>query len=142
MNELEAFTKIIGSHEVQFAPPDVIHVIIRGVLDEADVRELIHLTTSQSDLLGSKMCCICDMSQFERMTSAVRKVSVSVDRPYPYYAVAFLGASFATRTILEMVMRAGRIVSRKHFHFTHKFVISNDEALAFFDEQRRKQEQS
>lgn len=134
--EAEAETKIVGTHEFQFVPPDEIRFVLRGVLNDDDTRSYLDFLFAQGDKAGRKLYSAYDLSAWERVSEESRKLVINVERPYPYAALAIVGASFSTRALASMILRAGGLVAPKKFGFPWKFVASMAEAHAWFEELR------
>jgi len=127
-----------NQHEFQFEPPDQLRFVIRGEFTDADVDPYLDFIFSQANRSGGLVYSVYDLSRFTRATAGARQRVVNVARPYPYAALAVIGAGFSTRTVATMILTAGKLVAPKHFTFPIKFFSSLDDANAWFDEIRKK----
>ncbi|MBK9258931.1 MAG: hypothetical protein IPM54_03770 [Polyangiaceae bacterium] len=128
----------VGTHEFRFVPPDQIHFVMRGEFKGAHVDPYFDFVFSHGESTGGLLYSVYDLSEFTRATESGRKRVINPGRLYPYAALAVIGASFSTRTVAKMILRAGKLVAPKHFNFPIKFVSTMDDAQAWFDELRRK----
>lgn len=129
---------IISTHEYRFVPPNEIRFHLRGTFDGPDVEAHFQFAFKYADRCGGWVNCVVDMTKFTRVTESARHLLTRPPRPYPYHGCALLGASFATRTIANMVISAGRVLTPKSFTYPIKFVNTWDEAHAWFEELEKK----
>ena len=126
-----------GSNEFQFIPPDRVHFIFRGVFDDSDADAYLDFVFQHGDQSNRLLYAAYDLSAFTRATEAGRKRVINVGRPYPYAALAVIGASFSTRTVAGMILTAGRLIAPQKFNFPIKFLTTMTDAGAWFDEVRK-----
>lgn len=136
MSVVEEPSKMIGRHELRFMHPDMCHCALRGVLDEKETEILISTIHGYRDVAGQPLFAIYDLSEFGRLTVGVRNVALHGDYAESYAAVAIVGASFTTRTFVDMFTRAARLVSKSSFSIEYRFSDSTEAALAWFEELR------
>lgn len=137
MRATEPESKTFGANEVFFLAPDVISCSLRGIMTETDATELTKFVTASVEYVGGPVFAIYDLSEFERLSVGVRNATLHGDWGSAYRAMALLNASFATRTFIDMVARAGKIISKQPLGFQHRFAKTPNEALAWFDELRQ-----
>lgn len=135
MNHSPNDVTIVGTHEFRFVPPDEMHFVMRGEFGERDVEPYLKFIFDRD--LSRTHYCVYDLREFTRVTAEGRKQVIHVGRPYPFGALAIIGADFSQRTVAGMILTAGRLVAPKHFTFSHKFVANLSEAQNWFDELRR-----
>lgn len=138
MSEIKAATVACGKHEFQFVPPDQVRFVFRGDFEESDADAYFDFIFKHADQCNKRLYSAYDLSAFKRASEGGRKRVINVGRPYPYAALAIVGANFSTRAVAGMILRAGRLVAPKTFNFPYKFVASMDDADAWFDELRNR----
>jgi hypothetical protein len=126
----------IGAHELRTIPPDIVHCILREILVEAEARELNARVATYATDVGGGLFAIYDLSLFSRISAGVRNILIEGTAPSPYAGIALIGASFTTRTFVDMLARAAKVVARNPMAFPHKFVKSPEEAFLWFDQLR------
>ncbi|MBK9265437.1 MAG: hypothetical protein IPM54_37330 [Polyangiaceae bacterium] len=129
---------IVGPHEFRFVPPNQVRFYLRDTFDGPEVEAHLQFGYKYAELCGGLVECIVDMSQFKRVTESGRQRLTRVERPYPYHGCALLGGSFPTRTIANMIIAAGRVLTPKSFSFPIKFVDTWEDAEAWFQELQAK----
>jgi hypothetical protein len=137
MRRSESEPVIAGPHECRFVPPDQVHFILRGEFTETHAGPYLDFIFSHGEQAGGRLYCVYDLTSFTRITAGGRERVVRVDRPYPFGALAVIGANFSSRTLAGMILSAGRLLAPKHFGFPHKFVVTMADAAAWFDELRK-----
>jgi hypothetical protein len=133
----EAEVKIVGSHRFEFIPPNRCFFAIVGTMDEEHAASYLAFLYKHADAFGGPLEGVYDISRMNRMTIGARSRIVNVSRQFPLTAIALVGANFSIRTLVGMIITAGRLVAPKHFTFAHKFVATADEADAWLDEVRK-----
>lgn len=130
-------TRLFGANECKFIPPDQVHFTFRGRVQEADAVVHNELLYTYADAAKRDVYVMYNLAQFEGDTYAARKRVNEIDRPHPYAGVAIIGANFAMRTLVGMIIRSGRLLSPERFKLPIRFVATMDEAQAWFDELRK-----
>lgn len=130
----------IADHAFWFVPPDQIHFAFRGEFAEGHADTYLDFVFKHADESGRPLYSMYDLSTFTRATEGGRKCVINVKRPYPYAALAVVGAPFSTRAVAEMILTAGRLIAPKHFSFPIKFWATAADAEAWFDELREKRD--
>lgn len=138
MSKLQLESVHVGSHEFQFTAPDQLHFLLRGEFDERHVAPYLDFIFSRGAAYGGQFYAAYDLTKFTRITAGARQGVINVERPYPFAALAVIGASFSSRAIANMILTAGKILSPKHFIFPIHFVSTKSHADAWFDELRNK----
>ncbi|AKT40247.1 hypothetical protein [Chondromyces crocatus] len=115
----------IGTHEVDFEPPDLITIRVKGDVLEGD-----------ADLLCTfcERCCeglvrnfvIADLTQLGVFPSGVRKRLALRMRELPNEGTVVIGASFTARILMQCLIQAMQLAMRRQA--TTVFV--DDEAAA------------
>ncbi|HMY18701.1 MAG TPA: hypothetical protein PKA58_20380 [Polyangium sp.] len=137
MSELQPESVVSGPQEYRFIPPDLIQLHLRGSFDGPEVEAHLDFVHRHAARCGGWVYALADLTQLERITESGRRRLTRVETPYPYKACALLGASFATRTIANMIVSAGKALAPQSFHFPVKFVNTYEQANAWFDELHR-----
>lgn len=137
----EATVQVVGTHEFRFTPPRSLHFILRETLTETDAEAyiaFIHQHSAQADDVVLE--ATIELGELRRVTQSAQTTFIKAPQRYPYNGVAFVGAAFSIRILVEMIIKAGKVVAADQFKFDHKFVNSVAEAELFFEKLRRKQE--
>lgn len=138
MNDVKT-EMFVGQHEFKFIEPDQVHFVLRGVFEEAHAEPYLDFIFSHGERCGGLLCSVYDLTNFTRIDARARtRIVTDVKRAYPYRALAVIGASFSMRTVVGMILTAGRRLAPNYFTFQHKFVSTIGEANTWFDELRRK----
>ncbi|HVJ92663.1 MAG TPA: hypothetical protein VM580_22840, partial [Labilithrix sp.] len=105
--------KQIGPHTLWFEPDnDFIVVVQVGKLDAAHASELTSFVRERAALKGrAPMYMLADHRQATGITSEARKVfsTPSSDLPSFEFNVATFGASFAMRTVVNLLFKATKL---------------------------------
>jgi len=138
MRDPKADEMVVGVHEFRFVPPRRAIFVMRQVLEEEHVIAYMEFIDAHVSRNNGPLDALFDVSALTGVTPSARAKLVTGKRDLPYARVAIVGASFSIRTIVNMLLRAGKIVSPKKFSFAFKFVDSVDEANTWFDESPNK----
>lgn len=137
MNEFGEHVRI-GAHEFLFIEPDEVHGIFRGVCED-DVGEAFRqFMYAHADRIDRRLFVLMDLTKFEWISPTSRRDIVAVNRPFPVRCGAFVGTGFSSRVLVNMVMKAGRVLAPKYFDFHYEFFATSAEAVVWFSELRKK----
>lgn len=134
----EPQSTIFGVHEFQFVPPDTLRFFLRGEFGDSDCEAYLDAIFQRVQGQTSTLYAIYDLTQLTRVAEGARKRLIHVKRAYPYGGIAVMVSTLSMRAVVEMMMRAGKLVAADRFGFPYKFVKSVEEADAWFDELRKK----
>jgi hypothetical protein len=125
----------IGSHSLQFEPPNVCVITYRGDIVEDEVAELFEAIRLLVDSTKA-FFFIIDLRQQSNLTPAARKrVSQELKAIQPQ-AVAIIGASFPVRVLVILIEKAAGVLSKADRPF-NRFFDAEADARAWIEERRR-----
>jgi hypothetical protein len=132
--------KPFGSHMHRFEPPDLYFTRMNGEVSEDDVRTQFEAIRTLSKRTGHNILWLSDVRKMGSFTPEARRVVAEETRKDALAGVrasAAVGASFTTRVLLTLLLRAIRML-RPDKHRPWTFVETEAEARAFLDEQRKR----
>ena len=124
-----------GHPDVWIEEPDILHVTMRGTLDEAQAVALLEAQLAAA-VGWSHGIVFCDVSGLEWMSMAARRRFADTRNDGPRRAVIVIGANATLRTLAELLFRAVRALRPVHASPT-RFVRDLAEARAAVAELRR-----
>lgn len=116
-----------GKHSVIYEKDRIFHFLLRGNLSRGDTQEVQRLIFEYADRYGS-FAFLVDVSTMSGLDPAARQLWARPVRSYPFDAAYLYGSSFAIRTLILSVYRAGKLLL-PHF-FQWQIVMPPDEATA------------
>jgi hypothetical protein len=129
---------VSNQHEYRFMPPDRCAFVLRGPFEEGDAAAYTQFIYQHADRLNTLLCATYDISKLTRLTDGARSHLMGVRRAFPLKRIALIGASFSTRMMATMVIRAGRMVAPDKWGFEYEFFPSPDEAETWLENPRSK----
>jgi len=126
-------TEFIGRHEHRFQPPNRVYIVLHGVIDAREIEAQNAFLRDRSEEAGKRLRSICNLDDFEGMTTDARRYIVKMDREYPYVGMAFAGGNFMSRTVAGTVLRAARHLAPHHFTFPIFFGKTIEECEKWLD---------
>lgn len=117
----------VGDHTIIYEPDRVFHFFLRGHLRLSDTIEIQRLVFDYGDRYGS-FAFLVDVTKMAGLDPAARKLWAGPSRSYPFEVAYLYGSSFATRTLILSVYRAGKLLL-PHF-FTWAIKMPPDEESA------------
>ncbi len=123
-----------GEHKVEFEEPDLLVVTLVGTLSRDEGLALVEARNAHTEG-KSYFMVLCHLRDFSGISIAGNRALAEQPDTRPQ-AIVFVGASFRSRVIAEMVVRAASIFAKQKwwFHFAH----TESEARAWLDEIRPK----
>jgi hypothetical protein len=117
--------------------PDAYALRVRGKLDSETIGWIVEQTLAT--LAGGRpVYLLCDMTGYEGVTRAGRKLVGERSLEAVPRAMAIFGVSFTLRISIEMIVRAALLLSRKSLRV--RFFDNEAEARAWLAEVRRQDE--
>lgn len=138
MSNIEARLIHVGAHEFEFVPPDKLRFTLRGALADDDAATYLDFIYAHAAKGMGRLYVSYDLAEMTRIDGQARQRVAKVLRPYPFAGIAIVGASFSTRMLVGMIIRAAKIIKPEFVDFPHKFMGSMAEADTWFDELRNK----
>jgi hypothetical protein len=126
----------LGRHVIRWEPPDLLFVSLRGPASVADAAQVQAIYDAVHERAGN-FYVVFDTSRLEFMEAGARAAWIRRDKPYPIRHVVAFGASFALRTLIITVYRAGRLVAPASFPFPFEWAENEEKARLRIDEIRR-----
>jgi hypothetical protein len=84
------------------------------------------------------LAALVDLDGVGDVDARIRRLFARPKRPYPVYAVAYYGGTFASRVLMQTVVRAGRFIAPKSFPFDMDFLETEAEARRFLETARKR----
>lgn len=130
MNERIAYHPDVWSEA-----PDVLHVTMRGTIDEGEAERL--LAAQFGAIAGwEHVIVLCDVSALAWMSMDARRKFAATRNDGPRRAIVVIGANATVRTLANLLFRAVQALSPAHHSPTH-FAGDLAEARAAIPELRR-----
>jgi hypothetical protein len=124
----------IGTHELVFEPPDLLVMILHGLILEEQVARYGELRASLVEG-QNHVLILLDLRDYTEMSPGSRKAMADIVESRPQ-ATACIGASFRFRVLADMVATASRFFGRTRT--TVGFFANEAAARAWLGEMRRK----
>lgn len=140
MSDHDTAPLVVGPHQFRFTPPNRVSFIFRDTFDEDHAAAYIHFVHAQADRCGGVLEGIVDVRGLSRVTAGARSRVTKAHKAYPYRHIALVGASFSMRTVIDMVIKAGRVIAPSTFTFSYAFVSTLAEGEAWLEAMRGKTE--
>ena len=135
---LERWERTFGDHTMSLEAPDILILRIKGDLEEAHVgpirEELNRVCRELPYVFG-----LVDMSRMGTITASARKAAAAQRNP-PNLSNAVFGASFTQRVLIQLVIKAVRVL--RGVAPTMGMFETEVEARAWIHEQRRARSQA
>lgn len=123
-----------GMHRVSYEEPDLLVVRLHGFVSRDEMAQILDARSALTEGLGHFLI-LCDLREFTSL--ALKANRLLADRPDPRpQAVAFVGASFRSRVLADMTIRAASIFAKRLS--PHHFCREEGEARAWLDGVRQK----
>jgi hypothetical protein len=132
--------KPFGSHMHRFEPPDLYHTRMDGEVSEDDVRTQFEAIRTLSKHAGHTIFWMSDVRKMGSFTTEARRAVAEETRKDALAGIrasAAFGASFPTRVVVTLLLRAIRALKPAKAR-PYAFVDTEAEARAFLDEQRKR----
>jgi len=126
----------IGNHTIR-VEDGVLQIFFAGRMDVDEVKLLQTRIFEAGDRFGL-LTCLVDLDKLVDFDAGVRGLLARPARPYPFDAVAYFGGTFAVRTLVTTVNRAGRFIAPKAFAFDGRTFATEAEARRFLETARQK----
>jgi hypothetical protein len=120
----------LSGHELRYSPPDLLDLSIRGPFTPADSARFLEVVFDTGSQKGP-FFLRCDVRGMTEVPSQSRALLSRIERPYPYLGIAFVGASFPMRVIIDTILRAGNLLVPTYFGFPFAFHADWDAAGAW-----------
>lgn len=131
--------RCIGNHVLRFEGADFVVVEMSGVIQPGEIHTINEVFHERLFAEG-RLFVLCFTANVTGMDPAARRESKARPRnPPPTYA-AILGASFVSRVVIDMIMRAANLLADAKL--THRFFSGEAEARAWLEEMRARQPRS
>lgn len=123
-----------GGHTLSFEDPDLVRVVFDG---EVDLKQLYEMNDLVREFKASRgtIYLVADARKGLGFSAEARKAVSDDPKLSPYAATAFFGASFAMKTIVNMLNRAMALMGRSTGGVM-TFVDTEEEARAWVAKQR------
>ncbi|HVJ89218.1 MAG TPA: STAS/SEC14 domain-containing protein [Labilithrix sp.] len=125
----------IGAHEAWYEPDSgFVHKVIRGTMNADEVRQLTAFVLKFAN--DGAVYCLINYRESKGLTKEARKVTAEIGAAsiLQNYCAIF-GASFAVRTILNLVLKTTEIAQGKPFPV--RFTADESEAREWLSERKR-----
>ncbi|MBK9259091.1 MAG: hypothetical protein IPM54_04580 [Polyangiaceae bacterium] len=132
--------KPFGSHTHRFEPPDVYFTRVNGNVTGDDMRTQVEAIRALSQRAGRPMFWLVDVSKMGTVSAEARQLAAAASKgeEQPILGGSFIfGASFTTRVVVGMLLRAVRLIKPAKQRPT-VFVETEAQARAFLDEHRKR----
>lgn len=136
MTDPAAEAVFVGPHEFRFVPPCRVSFVMRDVFNEEHAHAYREFLAKHADRCGKPLEGLLNLSALKSITPGARQRIVTSDRNQAYSCIAIVGANFSIRTMSDMMVNAGKIVTPSRFTFETKFFGSVQEADAWLNETR------
>lgn len=123
-----------GAHSLREVAPDTLHLELVGLVEGDELQQIVE-TENAWGLDKPQWFIIGDLSRLGGSTPASRAYMAEIP-PNPHSISIVYGTSFAMRILVDMMMRARRLLSRAE---PDAFVIVATEADAWAEVERRRQ---
>lgn len=133
-----AHTVVSNQHEYRFMPPDRCAFVLCGAFEESDAAAYTQFIYQHADHNNTLLIATYDISKLARLTDGARSHLMGVRRAFPLKRIALIGASFSTRMMATMIIRAGRVVAPDKWGFEYEFFAAPDDAEAWLENPRSK----
>ncbi|WP_240360497.1 STAS/SEC14 domain-containing protein [Pyxidicoccus caerfyrddinensis] len=124
----------LGPHKMWFEEPDTVRLVTVGIYDMKLLEESNALVRELKKNHPT-LYLISDSRQGTGMSADVRKLLGENQDLMPYAASVMFGSSFAMRTMVNMMIRAGELMGKKG-GIPFAMVGTEEEAKAWVAEQR------
>ncbi len=131
-----SFRAEVGQHAVVLEN-GIVRVLFAGRVSMDDARQISEIVIELSDAIGV-FPAIVDLDGLADFDSGARTVFARPVAPFRFSAVAYFGGNFASRTLIQTIVRAGKIVSPKSFDFDVRGFATESEARRFLEKFVRK----
>jgi hypothetical protein len=124
----------------RFEPPDLYIIRMNGDVSADDMRMQIDALRAIAQRTGGGVFWLCDVTQMGALSPEARRTAAEASKKGVQDVLrgsAVFGASFATRVMVGLMVRAVRIL-KPGKHRPLAFVETEAEARAFLDEQRKR----
>lgn len=102
-----------------------------------DARRISQVVIQLGETIGM-LPAIVDLDRLADFDSGARTMFARPEAPFRFSAVAYFGGNFASRTLIQTIVRAGKIVSPKSFDFDVRGFATEQEAQRFLQKFMRK----
>ncbi|QSQ27706.1 STAS/SEC14 domain-containing protein [Pyxidicoccus parkwayensis] len=126
----------LGPHKMWFEEPDTLRLVTVGVYDMKLLEES-NAIANELKKLHPTLYLISDSRQGTGMSADVRKLLGEKPEMMPYAGSVMFGSSFAMRTMVNMMIRAGELMGRKA-DTEFAMVATEEDAKAWVAERRAK----
>ncbi|UQA54848.1 hypothetical protein [Polyangium aurulentum] len=126
--------KRFGKHIVHFEEDDFMFLYFEGVVDEHQMAAISNEHNTRL-LQQGRLFLLCVAGKGVRLTPAARNEVRNRPKNLPPYWFACVGAPFAARVVVDMLVRAAKLFTGTTA--THRFFDEEAEARAWLREMRR-----
>jgi hypothetical protein len=126
----------VGKHVLR-VENGVVQMSYSGHVSIDEAKGLQDALFEAGDRFG-KLAALIDLNGLGSIDAGARAQFARPSRPYPVYAVAYYGGTFASRVLLRTVLRAGKVIAPKSFSFDVDIFDTKEEARRFLETARMK----
>ena len=125
-------------HLATVQPPDIVRFAMIGDISAGDVKAVFDTLNEIAPSLAKPVFILADLARMGSVTPEARKVAGS-QAMLPPCVMIFIGATRLQRTLIQLVDRGYRLLTRDPDPAPAVFVRSEDEAQRWVEEHRRAQ---
>jgi hypothetical protein len=125
--------KQAGQHFIRVEGDDFMTLEFHGLITAADMAAILQEYDARL-LAQGRLFVLCNMSEAGDMMPEARATAKRRPKGLPWSYIAYVGASFGKRVVIDMLMRAIAVLSR--VMTTHRFFDNEAEARAWLLEMR------
>jgi hypothetical protein len=127
----------IGAHAWRLEPPDLFCLDVVGDVCADDARRVVGALARCFRSAG-RLYTLTDLSRMGDISHEGRKASVYKDEPFELRAQLFVGAGFAQRVVIKLIISADRLVRRDTDPAPLLFFDAEPEARAWIEQDRQR----
>jgi hypothetical protein len=125
------------AHDCRFEPPDLVWLHVSGDVSGDDIHAIFQSIERITRDHG-KIYAIADVRRMGTLSREARKVTSTPQYTIPMTAVLIIGATFTQRTVLGLLDKAYRLLSRDPSAPPMVFVDSSEEAERWIATRRKR----
>jgi hypothetical protein len=126
----------IGNHVLR-VENGIVQLFFSGHVGIDEAKGLQDALFEAGDRFGM-LAALVDLDGLGDVDPAARALFARPNRPYPVYAVAYYGGTFASRVLMRTVLRAGKLMAPKSFPMDIGILETKTEARRFLETARAK----
>jgi len=117
----------VGKHTVIYEPERIFHLTLVGLFNGPDSEIVQRHIFEYADRYG-EFSFLVDVSRLNGLDPASRRLWATPSRKHPFEAAYLYGSSFATRTLILSVYRAGKLLLPHFFKWAVKMSPNEESA--------------